>query len=393
MVRLAQTWGCPLLPALKRLLCPEVNRSALFIHFLFLSPTIQCVELRNISGEDDRAVGSLLCTLSYEVPSLQRLVLCDGISKESLSYVTQLINLQSLELLQLGFILDPQFIGKLASLPHLETLSLDLEEYEYSTFPAHGGFRALKHFTITAPFPMVEDILTDISSELMSLAITGLPAVGWTGDEDWIGDCTSLFEIISRQWQASCVDITIDHSRHWYDSNLMPMAALSPLFQLSNLECFKMNSFDLAIVTDDEIRQFAMAWPLLKSLHLPFKPDGSILIPTLGSLYTLAKHCPGLRSLCIPLTTAPIPALPADKSAVHYLRSLMIGSIVEPLGLPDLLLVARHLDSLFPQLQTLECLVAQSTDTWGKIFTMIQTFRAVRVDDLDLYHNPKDVSR
>jgi hypothetical protein len=382
-VRLAQLWHSPLLPALKRFTCPEVRAPGLFIHFLFLSPTIKCIELKDVSDGEDEAVGTLLSTISCEVPSLKRLILWGGLSAQSLSYVAQLKNLQSLELLGLGLTIEPQFIEQLATLTYLKTLFLDLGGSSYTAFPSHGGFHALKDLTIIAWFSLVESILTDVSSSLVSLAFTapaGPPAQGWTNE------CTSLLSMVSQRWPTSLTSITVDHIGSWEDVTLS-VTVLLPLLRLSNLERLRVHNF-VPSLTDEDIRQFAMAWPLLKSLHLPFENDDASPKPSFTAIYTLANLCPGLKFLQIPLDTASIPPLSDYKPAIHYLQSLSIGSHNAELGLSESLLVARHLDRLFPHLEVLQHL-GRDVHMWDKILTMMQTFRAVRVDDLDPYHNPK----
>jgi hypothetical protein len=382
-VRLAQIWRSPLLPALKRFICPEVRAPGLFIHFLFLSPTIKCIELKDVTDGEDEAVGSLLATIACEVPSLKRLILWGGLSGQSLAYVAQLKNLQELELLGLGLTIEPQFIEQLGTLMYLKNIFLDLQGSPYGAFPTRGGFHALKHLSIIAWFSLVEGILTDVSSELASLAVTAPPGPPLQG---WPHDCTSLLTMVSQRWPTSLTSITVDHIGPWDDETL-PMTVISPVFRLSNLQRLRVDNFVLS-VTDEEIRQFAAAWPSLKSLHLPFDHDPSVPKPSLTAIYTLANHCPGLKVLHIPLTTASIPPLSDYKPTTHYLRSLSIGSHNTQLGLQDSLLVARHLDRLFPELKTLEHL-GRDLDMWDKILTMMQTFRAVRLDDLDPFHNPK----
>jgi hypothetical protein len=381
-VRVAQLWKTPLLPALKRFYCPEVRAPGLFIHFLFLSPTIQCIELKDVSDGEDEAVGTLLATISYEVPALRRLVLWGGLSGHSLSYVTQLRNLQSLELLGFGPIIDQAFMEQLGGLCYLKTLFLDLQGSPHSSFPTHGGFQALKHLTLISWFSLAEAVLTDVSSELVSFACNapGLPAAGWNDD------CTSLLSMVSQRWPTSLTSVTIVHIGQWDDVTLT-VSVLLPLLGLSNLERLRVDNFVLSVV-DEDIRQLAMAWPKLKSLHLPFENDDTAPKPSFAGIYTLAQYCPGLIYLHIPLSTGFIPALSEYKPKVHQLRSLLIGGHNSGvLGLSESLLIARHFDRLFPHLDDLQHLGRDIT-IWDKIFTMMQTFRAVRSDELDSYHNP-----
>ena len=134
------------------------------------------------------------------------------------------------------------------------------------------------------------------------------------------------------------------------------------------------------------MRRFAGSWPHLRSLDLPLEIKDSTIWPSLSTLYNFVDFCPKLKYLRIPLDISHIPLLSYRRLSAHPLKHLSIGSANAALGMQDILLVARHLDRLFPSLKVLNH-SGRNAEMWESIFAVLQAFQAVRLDDLDRHHN------
>ncbi|RDB17293.1 hypothetical protein Hypma_001931 [Hypsizygus marmoreus] len=379
-VRLAQLWTTPLLPALRRFICLDVSAPGLFIHPLFLSHTIEHVELRFISDGEDEAVGTLLATISDEVPSLRSLILWGFMSIRTLSYVPELKNLQLLHLRHMGPAIDSQFIASIGAFEYLTDLAIDFNGSPYSRFPVDPGFTTLKQLSITATFNIAQDFLTSLSKDVVlnSLSFVVPPGPFTMGWEDQLA---SLFSKICERWPSSLQSITLDHEGTW-DHVSLSMSNFVPLVQLPHIKSLQVIQY-LTTLSNDDIHQLASAWPNLETLSFPF--DHGIAPntkPTFSALYTLAALCPHIKSIQIPLTFQVIPPLPDPRPASRRLESLFIGCVDAPHTIPDLLIIAHHIDRLFPRLKLLAN-ADGDIDVWERVWCMIQAFRSVRSEEFN----------
>lgn len=382
-VRIAQLWTTPLFPALRRFICPEVQAPGLFIHFLFLSPTIEYIELKQISEIEDEAIGTFLSTLVENVPSLQHLAMSGWLSDQSLLFVPQLKRLRSLEISTISAPISADLLHEIGTLECLSDLTIDLSSSSFVRFKLQGTFSHLQTLRITASFPVAQDVLTDIeASDLEAIhliAPMGLLPPGWHDQ------CKSLLELISIRW-TKLRGISLDHEGV-YDHEILPTSMLPPLFQLSHLTDVEIRSFVFSASSAD-IQQCAAAWPRLQSLRFPPDSEG----PTDASLTTLihlANSCPDLRHLQLPFSIGTIPPLSVSPSLSHRLESLVLGGFNIAPQFRDLMLIARHIDRLFPSLQTLRNATGIDPYLWDKVDIMIHTFQSVRADNLDPHHNPR----
>jgi hypothetical protein len=382
-VRIAQLWTSPLLPFLRRFICPEVQAPGLFIHFLFLSPTIEYIELKLISEIEDEAIGTFLSTLVENVPSLKNLSMSGWLSDQSLAFVPQLKRLQSLEISNISAPIGVELLQQIGALEYLSDFTIDLSASTPTRFKLQGAFSQLQRLRVNAAFSVAHDVLSDI--EAPQLAAIHLIAPMGILPQGWTDQCKRALELISRRW-GKLREFSLEHEG-MYDHEVLPTDILSPLFQLTHLSSFEINSF-LFMASDTDVRQYAAAWPRLQTLRFP--PD--LEIPTDASFTTLsclARSCPDLRELQMPFNIERIPPLSTSHVLPHPLRTLSLGGFSIAPEFQQLLLIARHIDRLFPDLRILRNAGGSDPYLWDKVGVMVHTFQAVRMDDLDANHNPK----
>ena len=381
-VRLAQLWKLPLLPALRRFVCPDVQGPGLIIHTLFLTHTLETVELRFVTDPEDVAIGSVLAAMVDETPLLKNLVICGTLSKLSLSFVSQFNNLQSLELKQMGPAIDSQFFHQLGTLKSLTTLTVDLLDSLSTDFPIDAdGFPALTTLCIMADFPVMNTVISNLSAhktDLSSLAFIGPPGSSTQG---WEAQLTTLLNKICDHWAASLISLTIDQESDWEQTTLA-MTNITPVFRLPNLTSFCIDRYTM-VFSNDHIRQFATAWPSLEALHLPqdmrIAPAGAE--PSLSALFELTEMCPRLKRVQIPLHVKDVPAATAGDGPAHAstLEELIVGSQTGLYTNAEMLALARCLDRRFPRVRSLKHM-RNAIDMWEKVYLMILTLRSARAE-------------
>jgi hypothetical protein len=136
-------------------------------------------------------------------------------------------------------------------------------------------------------------------------------------------------------------------------------------------------------MSDDAVAALAAACPRLEILELDIivrhPLDEDVSLPSASSLIHIAKHCPHLVQLNISLDltiefgteTCPIP--------VHRLRELTLYHKLiwfEDLGVPRIHSVAQFLDTLFPNLESMNGVGPEGAD----IRTEIQGLQGARAE-------------
>ncbi|KAF9461811.1 hypothetical protein BDZ94DRAFT_1263050 [Collybia nuda] len=383
-VRIAQLWTSPLLPALRRFICPEVQAPGLFIHFLFLSPTIEYIELHQISDIEDEAIGTFLSTLVEGVPSLKHLSMSGWLSDQSLSFIPELKQLRSLNLSGIAMPISADLLRQIGTLESLSDFSIDLSSSSYVQFKLEGGFLQLRNLRLNASYSIARDVLTQIETPNLEgvqlVAPVGLHPSGWEEQ------CKSLLELISSRW-SKLRSISLDHEG-LYEHDILPTHVLSPLLQLSHLRSVEIRSF-IFLTSSADVLQYALAWPCLQSLCLPVDPEDPTDV-SFTTLIHLANLCPNLRFLQLPFDIGITPPLPMSPSPQHQLETLALGGSNTAPDFRSLILVARYIDRLFSSLKSLRrATVMIESYPWDKVEIMIHTFQAIRIDGLDPAHNPR----
>jgi hypothetical protein len=123
---------------------------------------------------------------------------------------------------------------------------------------------------------------------------------------------------------------------------------LEPLLgmKLRKLDLIEFVTVDL---TDEDITEFANAWPEIEELLLP-RPEGFVW-PTIKSLYTLSARCPLLRTLGISVDISTVPMPIEIFGGNHRLSILYVHSFYfEQSRIPE---CALHVYHAFPYLEKL----------------------------------------
>ena len=133
-------------------------------------------------------------------------------------------------------------------------------------------------------------------------------------------------------------------------------------------------------LTDANISEMTIDWPEMDTLILPFI-NAIHPRPTITSLRDIARRCPNLRYLTIPLNILnPAPFIPpgVPHSPTHELHTLTIASADEVWEARDMIHAARHIDYLFPRLKSLTAYEGHDGDRWTQMHDIIQMYQGVR---------------
>jgi hypothetical protein len=160
----------------------------------------------------------------------------------------------------------------------------------------------------------------------------------------------------------------------------LSMQQLAPLLSFTNLSQMRLEHVEIAL-DDDDMASIALAWPHLRTLHLPdqpFKSPGSV---TFKGLASLARNCRVLTWLSLPSIGAAQMILNDFDfyNTVNTLRcseNLMLEALSvrrEP-SINNPALVAALLSALFPNLRSIYADAFQKD--WSQVMCSIK--RAVR---------------
>ncbi|KAF7329225.1 F-box domain-containing protein [Mycena kentingensis (nom. inval.)] len=310
--------------------------------------------------------------------------------------------------------LDLEGLAHLGTLPKLESLQLwqprvadltrNLSERPYFldnkyVAPSRFALPALKHLAINnAPIGYTAEIFR------LPLSLPQLQRLELVVRDSWHNlesQFTDLFSLLAERLPPNLSDIRISdcyqpstHStwtvtHHRFDAaTLIPLSALS---QLTNVELYYSNGVSLNEAT---LSILAQAWPRLENLALQQYERRHWHTPisklTLGSLETLARYCPRLKSLCLcfdasrPPPAAPFPATTPTELAARVrqdaLTLLDVGRSEWPTGQDAATNVARYLSGMFPSLVSLRSVPAEGS-SWHRVQKMLVLMADARRDE------------
>lgn len=144
---------------------------------ILLSSSLRSVDMDIISSNMSQNLQPFFNALPFKSPLLQSLILRgpDKLSNTSLGFVSTCANLRFLELSDVVEIKDwslLQSIGTLSSLQELIVITHNLEYQNNVDILDASGFHGLRRLTITAPLPLIRDLVQFIGSSLQSVLIT-----------------------------------------------------------------------------------------------------------------------------------------------------------------------------------------------------------------------------
>ena len=397
--RLAQLHPPPLLPNLRHLYCPSTSQPDFLISgiCLFLSPSLQCLDFGNISSVEDKLCGTLLHTLHCDGAEMEKIFLKGmGLSPDTISMVVKFEHLKVLELVGMGKALTLDVLEKIGALPWLVDLVLDFTDNDtiLPLLTKDLGLKDLKVLFITAPVAFVRSFLPKIST-------TSLEHFACSSPSHPPSDKKVLLEEVVQRWGQTLKKLYLIYQQTQVEAGgpllieNLPVSSLAPLLPLRNLESLRLDGYAMDL-SDDDIQNFATAWPALTALALPYTPAAHPR-PSINSLRTLAEQLPKLRQLRIPLNTSDSvptfvsPGVPHALGHGHELEQLTVASGGESWELRDLLHFARHVDYLFPRLKGVFAYEGggghgrdRETDAtrWTQVDELIMTYQAVRRETL-----------
>jgi len=244
-------------------------------------------------------------------------------------------------------------IGSFTFLVEL-TLYLEFDRYEYSPPYPNPQFRppyfqSLRSLSLTASSDLINSMLTMFSFiplESIAIKINSYGSNDKTAHHiaNWV---TTIRKI--GQWANTLLHIKLDQD--WKQQVVIQhLSPFEPLLLCLHLRHLSVRSPLLEpIFSNDDIVKMATAWPQLRELHF----DGlcSRLCPTadITSLAFLAEKLPHLRVLNLPFNLSFLP--PTVVPHVHHqIGQRLLKLHIERffLGDSDPVLVAAHLDNLFP---------------------------------------------
>lgn len=374
--RLAQLRSAPILPSLRHLHCPSTNQSDFLISgiCLFLSPSLQTLELGGITAVEDKLCGTILYTLFSDGAQMEKIYLRGkGLSRETLHMAIQFEHLRELELQGMGKTLDMEVLEQIGRLPWLVDLAIDFTNSLIPHLNEDIGLRNLTSLMVTAPISFIFAFLPHIATTTLETFF----AIAPTTD----ANKTVFLQDVVTRWRGTLRRIALVHQPGQQEVTVdeLTLAALAPLLPLKKLTYLRLEGYAMEL-SDTNIDNFALAWPNMNTLLLPFISAGHVR-PTIKSLYTLARRLPGLRHLRIPLNTGELSAFVSTgmpHTPVHALHTLTIASADDPWELRDLLHLARHIDYFFPRLRYVCPYEAHDVDRWLQVHEMIQMYQAVR---------------
>ena len=189
----------------------------------------------------------------------------------------------------------------------------------------------------------------------------------------------ALTSRIASQW-ANCirvVDMKPFRSTTFFDSG--PTKAILSLAPCEVLEVLDFRGWNFGPSLNNTISDLAHSWPKLTSLY--FSVD-NITIPTLR---VLALSCPLLNTLEINISLEDISPINSTRGYAlsHPLKVLSAGDNGTTIqNTKVLLLVARHLNILFPYVKVATH-ENYNAEQWLQIGEFIEVLQAVRKDDAD----------
>lgn len=252
-----------------------------------------------------------------------------------------------------------------------------------SGIPTPEPFREDIHGRIAYPAPMAVEPVRGVSiqEQVVPPVVEDLDANGC------LALLQEIFNVATLRWDNSLESLTIS-LQDTFEPTLIPHASqtlelpsdlILSWSQFCNLQTLDISFWKLPSL-NDVLVQFSGSWPQLQSLRFPLEPYGSPV--NLGSLRTLATHCPNLRVIQAPVDASFDEIIPFDSSAgyalKHKLSILSVGSTATP---QQVLTIGRYINILFPHLDMLETHKGHNEEHWRQISDVVRLCQKVREDD------------
>ncbi|KAJ7152492.1 hypothetical protein C8R46DRAFT_962184 [Mycena filopes] len=398
------------LPKLRGLALGPAARPSASEVLIYVQSPLQTVAL---NGGDLMATEMVMSSSAQS--TLRRLILVAQPFTILSANAIPLEHLMSLELRDMQGIPDTKLFIQLGSLSHLRSFSADFQSFRSLTqeiLPAqpadsppsrleqslHGTlFPTLTRLSITGDLRLEHSALMRFipmigNYALQSLILRRTPMssnLGWIQNSDAREAARkrcniALNSIAHQQWfqNLRSLEITVTSVYNAVFKHLGRLSGLHSLtldgvlfYPYGNVDIFTA----LAGLSHLEKVSFNCRFHVYRT-----GPRVSTQTPlNMRHIANLAQTCPTLRELHVPISGREILLLPETPPLSHKLRTLVVHSSDEPMVVSSAILLARHIDRLFPRLNSLRYEGGQRNDeaiaaAWAVIPELVFTFQDVR---------------
>lgn len=318
-------------------------------------------------------------TETYPSVELQRLRIRGWMCSALSQAIIPLAMLRSLSIMS-GASLTPQLLRAITTFPFLEDLKVHADTMSTddlkATTPHIGNnsltFPRLRTFLISGQHKLIAAVLELLQPGTLE-RITIETMTPTLNAHNWI----PILDQLAAKASSSLIALTLQHTMDPSDLQNLPMLAftsaditftmdtLRPLASLKALRAFMSDTSLPPDLSDKDVEEMGRWWPSLQVLNIGTLPFEENYLPlwqaktTEGALKVLARLCPALETLVIPLdysTPTPIDTKNATMQPQHALRTLFVGQL-SPAQLPSTFV--QDVLSLFPSVNIIECDVGQ----------------------------------
>ncbi|KAH0580225.1 hypothetical protein H2248_001744 [Termitomyces sp. 'cryptogamus'] len=312
-------------------------------------------------------------------PNLRTLLVQATLSPTSLKAFPRMSNIQCLYLLN-ARIHDLDFFYSLSKLEHVKLLVISGFEEPTATITTlkvtdawtAQPFPALRKLVITSDAPSVFSVLFEIFQhhplQLLDLHPQSLRIDHTLVASNLSTEWSQVIRDISSKF-CSLKDLTIVGSTNGTQAPLFTV--FEPLLGMHEFELIDLD-FPCLPFSNADLQQVASAWPKLIKLRLTGSQGP--LNATLEALMAFAVGCPKLQDLSLEFDASYTPSMGDVSIFSNELKTLDVQN--SPIH--SALSVARYLDRMFPNLETIHANDCNST--WSEVGVLIEMFRAVRMD-------------
>lgn len=199
---------------------------------------------------------------------------------------------------------------------------------------------------------------------------------------------SALLQLLPSRWSASLKTISVvNASGHYPQQVLIPPTLRNEAFRLllfhPTIENLAVKGWTPDSVEDSILGLAEITPSNLKSLFLPLDEANSGI--SWSTLRHIAITCPKLQSLQCrikPLSLIPKYTVQTTEALFHGLRTLSIGNSFPDLHSNELYLIARHLDLLFPHLETITTFEHNAeAEPWIVVNELVKMCQTARMDE------------
>ena len=198
---------------------------------------------------------------------------------------------------------------------------------------------------------------------------------------------SALLQLLPTRWSKSLKTISVVNASGHSTQHVLIPTLLNEVFRLllfhPTIEKLTVKGWTPVSVEDSILGLAEMTPSNLKSLFLPLDEANSGI--SWSTLRHIAITCPKLQSLQCrikPLSLIPKYTVPTTEVLFHGLQTLSVGNSFPDLHSNELYLIARHLDLLFPHLETITTFEHDTkAEPWIVVNELVKMCQTARIDE------------